>query len=57
MGQNNGRARKILCVETGYIYNCIADAQKEFGSKDGIYETLSRPNRRKTAYGFHWRYL
>lgn len=57
MGKKNGRARKVLCIETGYIYNCIIDAEKEFGFKNGIYETLSCPNRRKTAYGFHWRYI
>ena len=49
-------SKKIICVETGEIFNSIKDAQSKFNIKGkGISKTLT--GQTKSAYGFHWKYL
>lgn len=44
---------KILCVETGQIYNSINKAIKSCNGRwANIRTALDNPN--KTAYGYHW---
>ena len=53
-GSKNPKAKKVLCVETGQVFDCIADAEKWLG-KSGICSCLK--GRQKTCGGFHWEYV
>ena len=48
--------KKVLCVETGIIYNCTTDAA---AAHNGQAQSIRRVCRgeRKTAYGYHWEYI
>lgn len=48
-------SKPIICVETGKIYNAIADAEREFGYNQG---RISRVlcGERETTGGYHWQY-
>lgn len=49
--------KKILCVETGEVFNSIASARRKIGvSKSFFSKVLSNkyPNK-KTAKGYHWK--
>lgn len=51
----NGRGVKILCVETGVVYNSITEAAKEInGDTSTIAKALK--GKRKFANGYHWEY-
>ncbi len=54
-GEKNGRARRVLCVETGVIYGSIRDANRETGVR---FDSISSSCRGVTqrAGGYHWRY-
>lgn len=53
-GVNNPRCRRIMCVETGKIYDYMDLAKEELGLKatGSFYVALKYPQR--TARGFHW---
>ena len=53
-GANNPAAKKVICVETGKVFNTIKDAHNAIGKK-GISEVLH--GRSKTCAGYHWAYL
>lgn len=55
-GANNGRAKKVLCVTTGEIFDCAAEAGKKYGLKRGLIPACCRGNT-KTAGGKEWKYL
>lgn len=55
-GGNNGRARKVLCVTTGEIFDCTADASKKYGLKKGLVSACCRGDQ-KTAGGKQWKYI
>ena len=46
--------KKVMCVETGKIYESIKDAQNNFCKTS---KTISKAinGKLKTAYGFHWK--
>lgn len=49
------QGKKVRCIETGIIYNCIADANEALGKKrtsTSINSCLKGTY--KTAYGYHW---
>lgn len=54
-GDKNGKARRVLCVETGAIYGSVRDACRETGVR---FDSISRACRGVTcrAGGLHWRY-
>jgi hypothetical protein len=53
---NHASAKKVLCVESGIVYNSISLATKATGvSGSNIYR--SNKNRKLTAGGFHWIYV
>ena len=54
VGENNPRATKVLCVETGQIFNTIKQAQEWLG-KCGIGQCCSGKN--KTCGGYTWKYV
>lgn len=54
-GANSGKARKVICLETGVTYGCISDAYRESGID---ITSISRCCKGKahTAGGYHWQY-
>ena len=58
MSENNHNSKKIICIESGRVFDCISDAL-EFMGKDrrnsAIGECLK--GRTRTAYGYHWEYV
>lgn len=56
--EKNGRARNVMCVETGIIYTSIKQASEQTNSRlGGIHEALSKFSRTKKAGGYHWKYV
>ena len=53
-GALNGRAQKVMCVETGEVFDCISLALQKYGIRDhsNMSAALSVPTR--TAGGLHW---
>lgn len=41
-GGNNGRAKKVLCISTGEIFDCAIDAGKKYGIKRGLIPACCR---------------
>lgn len=57
-GANSKRARKVLCVETGKTYGCIADCARDMGFhpyRHQIYGVCN--NRRKSYKGYTFKYI
>lgn len=56
-GANNSASKKVICIETGEIYNCLREASDAVGlkSKQSIYIACKDSNR--TAKGYHWKYI
>jgi hypothetical protein len=50
------RRKKVICEETGIIYESLAAAQKATGVLD-THICRCTNGKRKTAGGFHWRYV
>jgi hypothetical protein len=53
------KAKKVLCVETGIIYeNCVI-AAKSLNIKDSrkVSHSANPKNTRQTAGGYHWKYV
>ena len=50
------KSKKVLCIETGEIFNCAIDAAFKYKMAK---HSISRAARgeRKTAAGFHWQYI
>ena len=48
----------ILCIESGIIYSCPSEAAIGVGKKPsaGGHITEVCQGKRKTAYGYHWKY-
>lgn len=54
-GAGNGMARKVVNVETGEIFDCIADASASIGkNRHAVWFVVS--GKSKTCGGYHWRY-
>lgn len=55
IGKLNHRARSIICIETGKVFNTIRQASEEiFCTSPNISASLK--NEAKTAGGYHWKY-
>ena len=50
--------KKIVCVETGVVYDSIQDATRKLGhtSCTALWKHLHRVNGVPTAWGYHWTY-
>lgn len=53
-GINNITATKIVCLETGEIFDLISDAQKKYNVKNISSFSVALKYRQKTAAGLHW---
>ena len=49
-------AKRVMCVETGVIYECMKDAAEETGANLSKMSDVIH-GRRKTAGGYHWKLL
>lgn len=47
----------ILCVETNIVYSCPSEAARDVGAIQGGHITEVCQGKRKTAYGYHWKYV
>lgn len=57
-GSNHPRARKVICVETGEIFDCIKYAEIKTGARrQRISQVCEGVTGRKTAGGYHWKYV
>jgi group I intron endonuclease len=54
-GAKNPRARKVLCVETGVVFDTIKDAGKFTGGSPKNIVSVCR-GRLRTSGGYHWQY-
>ncbi len=55
-GANNPRARKVRCLETGFIFSCLKDAALATGTSNHNISAVCN-GRLKTSGGFHWEYV
>lgn len=46
--------RKVMCIETGKVYDSIKAAQLDTGCGSSIFSSLK--DKTKTSLGLHWRY-
>lgn len=55
-GAKNGKARVVMCVDTGVVYGCIREAYRATGVR---FDSISRCCRGlgETAGGFRWKYI
>ena len=58
IGLKPSNCKKVLCVETGIIFDSMHDAEKQTGAK---YKNISKVCKghygRKTAGGYHWKII
>ena len=51
-------SKKVLCVETGEVFESIVDAERKTGARHGhISKVCLGRKKYKTAGGFHWKYV
>ena len=53
-GTRNGRHKKIMCVETGEVFDYIALAQEKYNVKYAASFSIAIDNPNRTAAGLHW---
>lgn len=53
-GINNPKATKIICLETGEVFNLIKDAMEKYNVTNEGSFTVALKNRARTAGGMHW---
>lgn len=56
-GINNPKATKIICLETGEVFELISDAQMKYGVKSISSFSIALKNKQRTAASLHWRYF
>ena len=52
----NSSCKPVLCVETNIIYSGTYEAQQKTGTKNGNISLVCN-GKRKTAGGYHWRFV
>ena len=60
-GANHKGAKKVLCIETGVVFDCLKDAEKWLRSNGRPLATQANissacTGNLKTAYGYHWKH-
>ena len=55
-GGNNGRAKKVRCIETGEIFSCTRDAENKYSLSRGLVASCCRGDQ-KTSNGMRWEYI
>ena len=54
--KNNGVSKKVLCVETGKVYESTMEAERKTGTNNANISACCR-GKLKTTGGYHWRYV
>jgi len=54
--KSSGKPRGVVCVETGEVFNSIAEAAEAHGMKAPTSISSVLAGRAHSAYGLHWRY-
>ena len=54
--RNAKSKKKVVCFETGVIYNSIMDAERKTGIANQCIIAVCK-HKRKTAGGYHWKYV
>ncbi len=54
---HESRKKRVLCVETGIIYDSVKDAKIQLGFTGGVSRSANDPKGKRTVGGFHWRWL
>ena len=49
-------SKKIVCIETGKVFDSMKDAIASVGRTSKSHICLVCQGKRKTAYGYHWKY-
>ena len=52
--ENNPNAKKIICLETGKVFDCIVNALKKYNIKDESSISVALRDRYRTAGNYHW---
>lgn len=55
----NKTSKKIICIETGEIFNSVGEAQRKYNYKGDIGQCARdyTKGKDKTALGYHWKYI
>ena len=56
MSENSSLKRKVMCIETGVIYDSIREASKHVGTPASNIGSVCR-GKTKTAGGYSWSYI
>lgn len=54
---HESQKKRVLCVETGVIYDSIKDAMAFLGLTGSVRRSANDPTGKRTVGGFHWRWL
>ena len=50
--------KKVLCIETGKIYESISEACRQVGAqRANLINAINNKHRQKTTCGFHWQFV
>ena len=52
--ENNSRATRVICIETGEVFDCIKYAMQKYNIKSDGSMTVALKNPMRTAGGKHW---
>ena len=55
--ENNPNAKRIRCIETGEVFECIKYAKEKYGIKSDGSLTVALKNPNRTAAKLHWEYI
>lgn len=53
--ENNPNAKRVICVETGEIFECIKYAREKYNIKSEGSMTVALKHPTRTAGGLHWK--
>lgn len=57
-GKDHHRARKVLCVESGEVFDTVKEAEEKNGIAHGkISAVCNKEYGRRTAGGYHWQWV
>lgn len=57
-GYKHHSAKKVLCIETGEIFECCRDAEKKIGvARCSVSKAANPKQEQQTSGGYHWKYI
>ena len=57
MSESCSNKKKVMCVETGFVYDSVKEAAKAMNLKSHIHISECARGMRKKAAGFHWQFI